>query len=477
VKSRLVIISMLFLLTGCSILQSSSPAGEGTLLYAAVDQDGSPTGELILSDTGGDVLNRFTIPEEGPFDFISFFPVRAAGIALVRVNSPENDNVFWLDTNSGEIKELALGGSLEFPQYNPSSSFNQYGIFYQTNIEEFQMFLIDLSSGDLTDINDVTGGEETFYAWTFSPDESYLVLLGKTCWILPTASPHDARQIHVAESVHNIDFSSDSSHLLIGIWSDSENQVVLESVDGSESEVIYNPLGRYNQAYFINDEEILLLMEDKTIVFNLSTREEQVLFENGGIVRNIFHLPDEEGVFVNLVGDGTEIEDKISGYIYINTKSGQIETYPELTDMWVLSTGHNPNPDWVYIADNPINATTIKVVNLANGKVVDLFDFEEPATWVYLFGFFSEDSSTASLYYRDSDSSQHAVGINSQKGKSYDLESESYRGTGGTNLENTLLAYVVSSDKNQHRVIKLLDLQNGKIYELGPGMSPVWIMP
>jgi len=477
VKSRLVIISMLFLLTGCSILQSSSPAGEGTLLYAAVDQDGSPTGELILSDTGGDVLNRFTIPDAGPFDFISFYPVRAAGISLVRVTTPEKNKDFWLDTRSGEIKELALGDQTGGLQYNPSAGYEHYGIFFMPPIEEFQMFLLDLSSGDLTDINDITGGEETFYTWTISPDESYLVLRGETYWILPTASPHDTRQVHLGESVRNIDFSNDSSHLLISIWSETENQVVLESVDGSESEVIYNPTGRYNQAFFINDEEILVLMEDKTIVFNLSTLEEQVLFENGGIVRNIFRLPDEEGVFVNLMDDGTEIEDKISGYIYINTKSGQIETYPELTDMWVLSAEHNPSPDWVYIVDNLPFATTIKVVNLVNGKVVDLFDFEEPTTWVYLMGFFSEDSSTASLYYQASDYSQHAVGINSHKGKGFDLESESYRGTGGTNPENTLLAYVVSSDKNQQQVIKLLDLQNGKKYELGPGMSTVWIMP
>ncbi len=476
-KSRLVIISMLFLLTGCSILQLSSPAGEGTLLYAAVDQVGSPTGELILSDTDGDVLNRFAVPEEGPFDFISFYPVRAAGIALVKVTTPENDKVFWLDTIGGQIKELGLEDKLGWPTSNPSANFNHYAVFHQPNSLPSNWHLIDLSSGDLTDINELIGGEETIYSFILSTNEAYMILLGETKWILPTDDPQNLRQIHADESVRNIDFSSDSSHLLISIWSETENQVVLESVDGSESEVIYNPTGKYNQAYFINDEEILVLMEDKTIVFNLSTLEEQVLFENGGIVRNIFRLPDEEGVFVNLIDDGTEIEDKISGYIYINTKSGQIETYPELTDMWVLSAGHNPSPDWVYIVDDPPFATTIKVVNLVNGKVVDLFDFEEPTTWIHLFGFFSEDSSTESLYYQASDYSQHAVGINSQKGKGFDLESEIYRGTGGTNPENTLLAYVVSSDKNQQRVIKLLDLQNGKKYELGPGMSPIWIMP
>jgi hypothetical protein len=479
-KSKiLVVFFLLLILTGCQLITSSTPPGEGTLLYAPVDKDGEFTGELILSDVSGKILDKFTIPEDGEVDFISFiYPIRAPGIAVVRVDYAEKRKVYWLDTTSGEMQTLELGDANLYT----GVSFNNthYAIFNQYVSEEsrFDIFLLDLFSGKLTDINALFGEDEKFYSWILSPDESFLILRGETHYILPTSNPQEARQIQADGTINYIFFSNDSNHFLVSIRGDTENQVVTQSVDGSESEVLYTAPGDYIQAAFINDEEILMLMGGKTIVFDLTTGEEQVLFENGGIISSIFHLPENEGVFVNLMADSSETDDLTYGFVYINTATDELKTYPELVDMWVIGAGWNTNPHWVYFADDPINLTTLQAIDLSNGEVVDLINLDAPTSTFLFYGHFSQDSATSSAYYYDSEYTEKFIAINAEEGKTYDLvETEKFRGNGGTDLENYLLAYVVASEKDPQPMIMLLDLQNGKTYEFRPGRSPIWVMP
>jgi hypothetical protein len=481
-KKRLIVVVLLLLLTGCqfppkSISKGESNLGPGAVLYAAVDDNGDVTGELILCDIEGNEINKYSLPEVEGFQSIAFLPVRAYGIALLRRQSSNGIEHFWLDTNDDNLLLLDVDSDMIFsPSFFPSP-LEFYGVFFQPNPDNIGLSLISLVNGEVTSIVDLIPDLEFPIHGEFSPDEDYLLIHSASDWIIPTDDPADFHEIEVEGAFQKAIFSSDDEEIFILTQLDQEMALVLQASDGKYSQVVYQSSDLQNLIGFVTENELLLTEAQRILIHNIETEEDTILLDDMvGFVQDFYVNLDENAFLFHIKNLDASTPEEEDIYYYVRDYGGyEASEETDLAGMKIIAFYQTAAPDWLFFTNDEVSATEIKSFPLSGGNVLDLLQFSSPSTSITLSSYISPDASAAMLY-RTFDQEAEAFAIENSSDTTDYLGMGQFT-VGSVSPDNEYLVYGYRENAEQLPMIHILELRNYGDMEIGPGRSPVWIMP
>ncbi len=266
---RTLLVLGVLLLAACG--GKSSP---GLILYQPADEAGQPALELVVVNVNGDEQRR--IPLSGP--------LRMKGVATQTsyraLFFTEDGAVYLVDARDGTAQKLDLlpqDGRQLYPNHLGFSWAHGKRWTVLGDVRGNLAYLADLKTGQVTDLV----YDRLVFFGRFSPDDAYLALAGdKGFWLVPTSSPEDARRL----DARNVRFSNDGRQIVYIEFDREvgEHRIVVEAVDGSESEVVFtadSPL--LDVAFGPRDNQLFVRGEDALFLLNTDdgTREELLPYD------------------------------------------------------------------------------------------------------------------------------------------------------------------------------------------------------
>jgi hypothetical protein len=274
---------------------------EALLAYNVVDENGNVSGELVVLDANGAELRRIE-PDEGFLGgaslgggYRAYGATRQGQQAILNV---DQETVTLVVYPEGE------GRGVQIRDWQSQGGGKHWALAWRLGLPP--LFLVNLETGVAEALGgfppDVQLQPETA---SFNADESCLLVSDKLhSWVLETESPDETRQLGEGfRSSYPAVFSEDGTQILyLRSADDGDTEVVLEDVDGSDSEILIVH-DEIRAAWFVpGRQEILLLYSLEATIFSLLDGSEEPVVG--------FEVPSRPSVFFG--PEGTALMDAVS---------------------------------------------------------------------------------------------------------------------------------------------------------------------
>ena len=478
-KRTIILIILLILLQACSP-KGSSFDSDDQFIYSEVYQDGQATGTLIVANMKGEALKQITLPAAEDKQIISLNPSRAEGIVLVsriQWDGLTNDmDMYWINALTGEINPLDFQGY----QYYPTTRFKTYKHRFEilehiAGMADLRYQLVDLETGETTDLSSINESFTGMLAGEFSPNESNLLLHGKSSiWLVPTDAPQDFQQISNTY-IFSAYFSSTGEEVFFTVKEGDEFSIYIYSITEQNSLLAITYPERVSVLGVLPDQNDLIFVSKKESLslLNISNGEEQEL------------LPARvTNVVVSSSGKKVLAHDFLGRNSYlINLDTLEIDQPSWLEDLRMISSMDLEISDWIiFVKDDPQNLITqVKALHIETGSVQDLIE-SEPGLDNLLLQRLPTEGTSSMLLSGLAEHRMVAWGINYEKGLVVQLDGgddpfSNAFSLGGISTSGDYGIYsVIKREELPIPMVMIMNMNTGEIIPITTGRTPVWLV-
>jgi hypothetical protein len=333
------------LLAALAAVPAAGSADDSRLLVAVVFDRAGEQRDLRVLDASGRDRGRLRLPES--IDY------RAAG-APGRVVYVTDDGVYIVDAARRSLTRVHLPAS---PHLDLSGNYRggrRYAVLSTPG--QAHPYLLDTSTGRATSLDRI---EKMLVAGLFSPDERYVVAIGRDTHLVPTARSSAA--VTLPRQLLARGFSPDGRSLvLVGTKPD---RIVVRPVAGGRTRTFRPRVAGPLTATFVTAGSVLVL----------GAREAALLSPRNGSVRRLGSLPGSgTSAIVDPGGRGALVQVGFppeARYVWADLVHGGVRPLPALSHLVVLPGGARDRG--VFLIDNPepgSEGRRLAAVDLATGS-------------------------------------------------------------------------------------------------------------
>jgi hypothetical protein len=463
----LLLVITLLLVAGCG---AGGKGGQGLILYQVLDQEGrEPQPKLIVVDPSG--KERHQIHLSAPPRVGAIFPMMSNHRALVITT---DDNLYLVHAEKGTAQKLDLpegAGGRVSPitfQFVFSDGGDRWTLLGDPQMS--MAFLVSLETGEVHDLTSLVGGHGMVLSATFAPGEEHLFVLADSgLWLVPTADPGKARLLGEEEYLYS--FSSDGRSVAYGgRANDGEWRVVVERVDGSRSDVVVTGGFIDRLAFVPNQEQLLLVWEDRLSLLSLKDGTEQDLLACSGRSLPLRFAPGGRKVLFG------HREDEETFWHILDLKAGTEQPLDDLTDYAPVyyDTAHR----WLFFVDDyefgP--GRRFKSLDLETGETHTV-GWDEQAYYMGL-RIFSSDGKFCLNVSTGEEPIMKLWLLRADSGEVRLLEQAmSIRAAISPDGSRVAVSTIKRTDDGSVSELVLIGTEGEETLSLGEGIAPVWVLP
>ena len=278
----------LFLLVAC---QSGDKVGEGLVLFQAFEDDGEPK-DLVVVNIKGEEQHRIPMP-----DLVrSGFTTKSSHKALVDTGS----GGYLVDAKEGTSQRLDFADDA-YPmvaQFRLSGGGERWLLAGSPRGD--LAYLVDVKTGRVHDMTTLSESAPLIFYGLFAPDEEHLVLgSGSELWLVPTANVGQARPLGTGKTSFASGFSRDGERLAYVQRAESDHfELVLESVDGSKSEVVATDAFIGWVVFSPQEDQLVYAGAETVSLLSLGDGEAQTVLSGLDYTRRPFFAPNGKKLLV-----------------------------------------------------------------------------------------------------------------------------------------------------------------------------------
>jgi hypothetical protein len=460
-------VSVVLVLVAC---QSGGKDSQGLIVYQSVDASGKPQPELVVIDPDGQERHRISFAEP----VVRYFSTLAGQRVVVQTFDGKQH---LLDAEKGTTLTLDLPEGASVRQ-DIRGSGKRWLLAVETS-QGGQLFLVNLETGGVTPLTALPDEIESIYYGEFSRDEKHLTLwlAGSSVnefWLIPTASPAQARRLGGDAQVQWGSFSDDGKRVVYLERAEAkENDVVVENVDGSEREVVVAGASAVRAYFAPGQEQLILVDRNKLYRRALKDGREQELLTFSGIPSWFGFAPSgKKLVFSVHAGDSDEIE------WYLVDLSGSAQRLDSLVGFMpnYLLPGHR----WILFSQGigPLKGGgRFAVLDLESGAVREMLILDD-TTRFSLDLSLSSDGKLALIVTNPANKGNQLWLLNGDSGETR-LLAEANVVNGSFSPDGKWVAVSTlerSGETGQARMVRM-SVEGDESKELGEGLRPIWARP
>lgn len=451
----------------CSPSAASRRDGNGALLiYQLIDEEGMPEPGMVVVDEEGEELRRIDLPE---FTF-RIFPGRSGNKALVFT---DDDRAFLIDAQAGSASEL------DIPQ-DAVDSLIPRAIGYQwialADPQGDLAFLVDLDTGDVTDLMADSDSPQFAFFFEFSPDEEYVVIFGDELWIVPTADPDDGFKPGEERVAGG---SLSCSGELVAYTQRNENrdrfEVVVENLTESSTNIVAVDDLPLEARYIPGSDNLIVFRSDTVSLLSADSDEEQDLLSVDD--QFLFHKwfsPNGEKILL-----GNDESNKITWQL-IDLEKRDVLNLDELENFYPRFD--RPDQRWMYFSDEIRigGSRSFASLDLETGNVHRLLELGDNVNSAMLWQHPAIDGSSR-LLRTELNNGQQIWLLNGEEGTARVVaEGQGINATLSPNGRWVALSTITRNDDGREFGLELIDIDGDEIRPIGEGtkpISPFWLFP
>lgn len=463
---------LLSVLTVVFLASCGSGGGPGLVLSLVQDEDdpGLVESEARILDVNGREVHSIRLPSEPVLPWL--FATQMSNRALIKTTE---DGWVLVDSARGRAEELDIP-----PEVADDLSLNVGG-FAQSGGKRHAIlasprgdaaYLVDLEDGEVTDLLEVGGDTRFVLSGAFSPDEEYLALVvDGGLWLVPTADPGEARRLGDGQTTGAANFSSDSKQIAYVQHDEGDFQVVVEQVDGTDSEVVQDDNDPFWAASFVpGQQQVVLVREEEVSLLSLRDGRETELFEfEGQSVGRPWFSPSGR---MMLFGYESEDEDV---WNLIDLKTGSEEPLDRLDGY--TPTYARREYRYLFFRDDMAIAAGIDfaALDLETGQVQRIRDLDDETIFYYVTDY-SLDGRLG-LLTGNADEGLQVWLLDAKEGRARHLV-EGWLTGGSLSADGRWYAYSIREEREDlESELMLLDIDKDETRSLGAGIRPIWVRP
>lgn len=451
------------LVAGC---KSGGDDDQGLIVYQTLDADGQPR-ELVVVNPQGEEQHRIKMPEM----VMRHVSVQASHKVLLSTA----DKTYLLDAGQGNLRELEFGPqvSLDKSQFVLSSGRERWMLLGVPQMN--QTFLLDLQSGQTHDLSNLDTGYSYIFYGLFAPDEEHLLLLSRNLWLLPSDQPSRARRLGTGKTGFANSFSSDGKKVAYFQRTETDEfEVVVEDVDGSQSESFVVDAPVTALAFVPHKEQLLLVQEEGASLLSLDDGQVRELLTFAGRSRRPWFAPSGKKFVLD-----REAEDGVTLFWYlVDLDGGQAQVLDELQNY--MAQWRDPGQRWLFFADNaPMSpgGSNFMGLDLETGETNQALRLDE--TMYYVNPVDVSANGKLGLVMAFTQDRETQLWLIRADGAAPRLLAEAATAEGSFSPDGKWVAVGISNrvDDRIETQITLMETEGEETRLLGEGFRPVWVRP
>lgn len=467
VKSRYWFCSVLvlLLLAGC---QAGDKGPQGFILYQTLAEDGQPQ-ELIIVDPDGKEQHRIPMPDlvrRGT-------PLPIGHKALVDTLG----ELYLVDAKEGSAQLLPLTEEV-FPyvsQFRFSGGGERWVLLGRPRGD--LTYLLNLETAQVHDVSTLGESAPGIYYGLFAPDEKHVLLrVGSDLWLIPTANLSAARRLGTGRTTFASNFSGDGKQIAyVQRVEDKSFQVVLESVDGSKSEVVATD-DFIDWVFFVpGKQQLVLARSAKVTVLDLdggAERDLLIISERVRVRRPWFAPSGKNLVLAQDTGDTIT-------WHFVDLKSATVQPLEGLEDYQAYFW--NPDHRWlVFVDDISLGTDGRRLVSLdlESGETRQVLTVARDTSYMGLNDL-SSDGKFGLVVSLAEDKMMQLWLLRSAGGEPRLLaEARGVQGAFSPDGNWVAVSTWERGDDDQFKAqLMLMETQGDETKPLGAGVRPIWVRP
>ncbi len=464
---------MLLLILPIVLLTSCGPGGGSGLVLSLVQDEDDPglvESEARLLDVNGREVHSIRLPSEPVLPWL--FATQVSNRALIKTTE---DGWVLVDSARGRAEEL------DIPLEVADDLTLNVGGFVQSGGKRHAIlaiptgdaaYLVDLEDGEVTDLLEVGGDTRFVLSGLFSPDEEYLALVvDGGLWLVPTADPGEARRLGDGKTTGAANFSSDSKQIAYLQHDKGDFQVIVEQVDGTDSEVVQDDNDPFWAASFVpGQQQLVLVREEEVSLLSLGDgRETELLEFEGRPTGRLWFSPSGRMMLFGYEGEDENV------WHLVDLKEGSEEQLDRLDGC--TPTYARREYRYLFFRDDMAIGAGIDfaALDLETGQVQSIRGLDDDTLFYYATDY-SSDGRLA-LITGQTDEGLQAWLLDAKEGRAR-LLVEGWLTGGSLSEDGRWYAYSIREEREDlESELMLLDIDKDETRSLGAGIRPIWVRP
>jgi hypothetical protein len=454
------LVLVLLLVVGC---KPGKKDDQGLVVYQTLDEEGQPQ-ELVVVNPQGEEQHRIKMP-----DLITRgTPTRASHQALL--DTP--DAVYLLNAEQGDLQALEFeqGVSSQASQFRLSGGGKRWMLM--GNPQGNLTYLLDLETGRVRDM--ATLDTAPILYGTFAPDEEHFVLGAMDLWLVPSEKPGSARRLGTGRTTFASSFSSDGKQIAYVQRNEADEfEVVVEDVDGSQSEGFAFDAPITALAFVPQKEQLLLAQREAVFLLSLDDGQVQELLTFSGRTHRPWLAPSGKKFVLD-----AETDDDVVLWHLVDLEGGQAQLLGKLQDY--SSYLFAPDHGWLFLVDDPgfgVGGRSLMALDLESGETRRAMKLDEATSYMGLsavsaggkFGLvkgLTQDKKFQLWLLRADGGEPRLLG-----------EAASVQGAFSPDGNWVAVSTVERVDERFETQLTLMETEGEGTRSLGEGVQPVWLQP